>query len=287
MKKILTYTLLFALFSTGCSKMHEKIEGTDGSLTINTAWSMITSEPEPKKCFAVMFDSLDNYVLSKEIYSPLHTDTFKNGKYSIYEYYFKNDVFAVKNIENYKETQFVVEPNEEGVIPADAELYVSLPTTTEVDYFRGKSVFQVLYPEFTIIDVTVIMTGDISGITSCALDIDNIFNTYDVYTDAPLKNSTFTATSTLERTENDTFYAQSFYLGFDSTNGNAITLNFGTNKGVIGVLKTDLSRRLDSYTNSIKMEITVECQTDMLVDDGMFYVKLKNLYIDNNDVSAS
>ena len=145
---------------------------------------MITVEPTPKKCVVVFRDSNDNYVKSHEIYSPRDIDTLRDGAYTSYSYYVKDDVFSIQNIENFKETQFVVEADQNGFIPTKSELYVSNSSNFDVLFFRPSGTLnQRMRAEFTVVETEVIFVGgsNASGINSCNVTLDNVFNTYDIH----------------------------------------------------------------------------------------------------------
>ncbi len=242
---------------------------------------MITVEPTPKKCVVVFRDSVDNYVKSHEIYSPKDIDTLRDGEYTSYSYYVKEGVFSINNIENFKETQFVVEPDQNGFIPTQSELYVSNSSNFDVLFFRPSgSINQRMRAEFTVVETEVIFVGgsNASGINSCNVTLDNVFNTYDIYTRSVVKDALKKAKASLTQTENNKFFGRAYYLGFDPTNGNTLTIDLKTANGNTGTIKTDMANKLSTFTQKIRLKIYLYCNTSS-VSNGKFTVELQKIDI--------
>lgn len=276
-----TYFLLVALLAFGCEKIPDQFAERENSVNINTSWDMITVEPTPKKCVVVFRDSNDNYVKSHEIYSPRDIDTLRDGEYTSYSYYVKDDVFSIQNIENFKETQFVVEADQNGFIPTKSELYVSNSSNFDVLFFRPSGTLnQRMRAEFTVVETEVIFVGgsNASGINSCDVTLDNVFNTYDIYTRSVVKDALKKAKASLTQTENNKFFGRAYYLGFDPTNGNTLTIDLKTANGNTGTIKTDMANKLSTFTQKIRLKIYLYCNTSS-VSNGKFTVELQKIDI--------
>lgn len=278
-----TYVLLVALLALSCEKIPDTFAERENSVNINTSWDMITQEPLPKKCVVVFRDSAGNYVKSHEIYSPKDTDTLRDGVYTSYSYYVKDGVFNIENIENFKETQFVVEADQNGIIPTQSELYVSNPYNFDILFFRPSgTVNQTMRAEFTVVETEVIFVSgsNTSGLNACDVTLNNVFNTYDMYTRSVVKDALKTAKASLTRTENDKFFGRAYYLGFDPTNGNTLTIDLKTASGAAGTVRTDMANKLSTFTQKIRLTIYLYCNTSS-VTNGRFPVEIRKVDIED------
>ncbi len=244
---------------------------------------MITQEPLPKKCVAVFRDSAGSYVKAHEIYSPQDIDTLRDGVYTSYSYYVKEGVFSIENIENFKETQFVVEADQNGIIPTQSELYVSVPYTFETHFYTpAKVINQVMRAEFTVVETEVVFVGssNTAGLNGCDVTLDNVFNVYDIYTRSVAKDALKTAKASLAQTENAKFFGRAYYLGFDPTNGNTLTVDLKTENGATGTVKTDMANKLSTFTQKIRLKIYLYCDTSSIAN-GKFTVEIRKVDIED------
>ena len=273
--KVTYFLIVAALLSSGCKKIY------DSTLKINTSWDMLTVEPTPKKFVAVIRDSVGDMVKSHEFYSPEDVDTIQDGSYSIYSYYVKENVFTINNLENYRETQFVVKPNSDGTIPTQSELYVSSLYNFDTHfYLPTKVISQTMRPEFTAADLEVVFVdgSNVAGLNACDVTIGNVYDTYDIYTRSVAKGALKSAKTSLTQTGGAKFFGIAYYLGFDPNNSNALTVDLRCANGNRATAMTDLANRLSSYKQKIVVTIYLYCDTSQ-VTNGRFLLEIRNVSI--------
>lgn len=271
------------MMAFSCDKLHEPLTGADSLVRITTSWDMISTVPSPKTCDIVYRDTLGNYQFTHRVSSGYYTDTVRNGAYVAYGYYFKDGSMTIENLENYRETRFVIPEDANGKIKPTTELYTSEPTQPfKTNYFNTGGFSHMMKARFTVVEINVKLGENYSGITSCDMSLNNVYTAYDVYSDDVLKDHTATAEMSMNQLQDYHFLARGYYLGFDGTQGNVLTLTCRTGDGKYATQKINLSDKLDSFSQVIRVDVNLYCDTDDVTGDR-FVMELGPVNVENGE----
>ncbi|MDE7133886.1 MAG: hypothetical protein K2N86_01215, partial [Rikenellaceae bacterium] len=140
----------------------------------------------------------------------------------------------------------------------------------------------IMKARFTVVEINVKLGENYSGITSCDMTLNNVYTAYDVYSDNVLKDHTATAEMSFTQLQDYHFLARGYYLGFDGTQGNVLTLTCRTHDGKYATQKVNLSDKLDSYSQVIRVDVNLYCDTDDVTGDR-FVMELGPVNVENGE----